>query len=955
MRHILSISLLTLVLTSVRMPAQAISTIAQTKVSSGTSSPLARNISIDLADVTVDVAVRAIAQKAGVPVTYSRARIFMDRKVSLRSGRISVEDAIRRVTAPVQVRISVLSDGQIVIAPVESQGRNAVQGIIAGRVVDGKTGKGVAGANVSVANNTKGVVTEEDGSYRLSGVAAGNHVISVRLVGYAKQSRSVTVGEGATATVDFQLEPSANVLDQVVVTGTIISTELKAVPNAISVITAKEIEERGITRIDQLFRGDIPGLFSLNMGSGSTLDEVVMFSRGATALSGLSSGVSKNSQTAEYLNTNPIKTYVDGVEMVDPQYLSQIDPSSIERIEILTGPQASTIYGSNAINGVMQIFTKRGVANRPQLTVNLSSGVTQNNFSSAVAPKHIVDAGATGIEGRVSYNVGGSWNYEGSWTPGKQVQRLSAYGGGRMDAGKIVVDLSARQGLTKNRQNGNTAQLNTQLFTAGMWKPNGQQGQPNPRTQTLDGRTMGLSLSYRPLSWWSHEILLGSDVSSQEAIETAPGFTSRIDTTLVAESRTATRVSQSYNSTLQIPVSGIARLNLTFGGDHWRATGSSWNIAATSLTGSFSGAGVTRNKPDKNGGAYIQSQLGFADALFFTYGVRADWNPNFGDDVKVKPGRYGVSYTRDVGSVSVKMRGSYGRSIRPPGPGLALSQSASSAGLSSDIVSWFGDFDWYLANPALGPEHQSGGEGGIELYLGSRGSLVVTRFNQTVDNLISRVGRVDSVRSVIPLFPSITSCNFGVVTSSVDTEGHCFYPQNQYINVGSIRNQGWELQGSVNLGPLTTRGTYSWVKSRIIGVTPAYRYLLTEFQPGRSFDYTPEHAWALRVTYAKSSSTVSLSLNGVGMRYISTDNLFLMITDSRGRFLQVTSPRMLLGGYRPQVSGYATADINATHRFSPRMDALLQISNLTDYYRNDFNVSYASSGRSSRIGLRIRM
>lgn len=930
--------------------AQSVASNAQPQTGSG------QQVTVAFTHVPLQQALREVARQSGVKLIFDADASVFDKPVSLRAERMPAYQAIASLLSGTGLATKIASTGEVAIVRIRGGNRAVAQGSITGKILDAKTGKGVAGANVSLDADARGVVSDENGAYRMTRVSSGNHTIVVRLVGYAKQTRGVTVGEGATVTIDFKLEPSANVLDQVVVTGTVIASELRSVPNAITVITAKQIEERGITRIDQLFRGDIPGLFSVNLGSQAALDEVVMFSRGATALTSTSSGISTDpTNTLVSFNTNPIKTYIDGVEMADSKYLSQIDPSSIERIEILAGPQASTIYGSNAINGVMQIFTKRGFSNRPKLSLSLNSGVTQNNFSNAVAPNHLMDAGVTGTEGRLSYNVGGSWNYEGSWTPGKQTQRLAAYGGGRADMGKITADLSARQGLTRSKQNGRTDQVVTNLRASGVYLSNANQGLPESKTRTLNGRTVGLTLGYRPLGWWSNEMVLGSDAYEAEILGTAPRLLSVRDTALSISVNRSMRVSERYSSTMQIPLSSLGRLNLTFGGDHWRTSGSSWSASPTSLTGTLTSPSVTRSKPAKNSGAYVQGQLGIADALFFTYGVRADWNPNFGEDARVKPGRYGVSYTHDIGGVSAKLRGSYGRSIRPPAPRIALAQTAAAAELGGSVISQFGNFEIFKANPDLGPEHQQGGEGGMELYFGSRGSLIVTRFNQTVDNLISGVSGVDSARSIIPV--EVPDPNFFCSSDFRDTDEHCFIYQNQYLNVGSIRNQGWELQGSVNLGPLTTRGTYSWVKSRIIGVTPKYRAFLSgsEFEKGRPFDYVPEHIWALGFTYTESRSTVSLSINGVGMRYVSADALSLA-TSSSSRF-QLSRPRMDLGSfgsYRSRGAGYATADLNAIHRLSSIADATLQITNLTDFYENDFSALYASPGRSSRIGLRIR-
>lgn len=886
-------------------------------------------ISLKLRQVPLRTAVQAIGAQAGMKVTYGEVVERSEKLVTILESRTTVQSALDHVLRGTGIRYHVNGD-QIVLEKVLNTGSNRAQGIIIGKVVDAKTGKGVSGANVSIGNDAHASVTGEDGSYRLAGMVAGTHTIVVRLVGYAKQTRSVTVGEGATITADFRLEPSANVLDQVVVTGTVVSTELKAVPTAITVVTAKQIEERGITRIDQLFRGDIPGMFVRNDGSSSAVDAVTVFSRGATSLA-----------TAASAATNSIKTYIDGVEMTDGRYLSQIDPKTIERIEILTGPQASTIYGSNAINGVIQVFTKRGTNSKPQLTASLLSGIIQNNVSNALIPQHDYSAQVAGTEGRISYNVGGSWVYLGRWTPNKQTTRMGSFGSARMQGGPVTADASIRLANTTNTSKGSSLESYNVLLRAGAKLPTGGSSRSTPSTQTLDGRTLGLTIGYAPLSWWSHELVLGSDRYDLLDLKTGVANDSPSDTLLTFFNPTTNwRKSVRYSTTAQIPIATFGKLTVTTGADAWNDLSTATFLqnlpsATGSLTSTFQS--VTR-QPSHNSGAFVQGQLGLLDALFLTYGLRAEWNPNYGEEAQpnLAP-RVGAAYTRNDGWLTTKLRGSYGRATRPP------STNQKSVAYTTD--NQYGRYAQTLESPELGPQYQQGGEGGVELYLGTRASLVVTRYNQTVDDIIARPV-VDSVRSLAPN-PSST-------VSPLDANGYGFQYQFQNLNIGSVRNQGWELQGSINMGPFTTRGTYSWTKSRVIGITRKYRAVLTSsaYQVGRSFNFLPEHTWAMTTMYSRAGSMVSLTLNGTGtLRRVSDD-----LTLSMGSRLDITQARKMTPvGYLPIGPAYTMADLNASHRFSPHLDGVLQIQNLTDFYRNDNQIQFTSIGRQTKVGLRVKL
>lgn len=348
--------------------AQAVVSGSQMRMESGAATePAARIISLDLTNVTLQRAVDEISARSGVRIAYGNDAISHGPRITLHAPSITVAQALERVLAGTRFR-HVVNEGQIAIIESARSPRRVVQGVIAGRVTDAKTGRGVVGASVSLDRDDQTVRTSEDGGYRLTGVSSGNHAVIVRSVGYAKQAKPVVITAGETVTTDFALEPSASVLDQIIVTGTIAEANRKEIPNAMTVITAKDIEQRGLKSIDQIFRGEVPGLFAMNVpggtsiGSNDTYGGTLMFSRGS----------SQFGTNILLTASSPIKTYVDGVEMANPQFLNTIDPGNIERIEILTGPQASTVYGSGALNGVMQIFTKKGTGHKkPELTLSL--------------------------------------------------------------------------------------------------------------------------------------------------------------------------------------------------------------------------------------------------------------------------------------------------------------------------------------------------------------------------------------------------------------------------------------------------------------------------------------------------------------------------------------------------------------------------------------------------------
>ncbi len=147
-------------------------------------------------------------------------------------------------------------------------------GTVAGRVTDAKSGKVIPKVLVYLEGTRWRATTGEDGAYRLVEVAAGTYTLTASRIGFAKQGQSVTVAAGQELTANVALEAAATELEQVVVTGTVIPTERKAVPTPISVITGDEIEQKGYQHVDQIFRGDVPGAFAWDLGSANYYTDI---------------------------------------------------------------------------------------------------------------------------------------------------------------------------------------------------------------------------------------------------------------------------------------------------------------------------------------------------------------------------------------------------------------------------------------------------------------------------------------------------------------------------------------------------------------------------------------------------------------------------------------------------------------------------------------------------------
>lgn len=255
----------------------------------------------------------------------------------------------------------------------------AQAGEITGTVVD-EDDRPLVGVHVTfeVDGVTRGSTSDMDGEYTIENVPAGTHVLEARFVGYDTQVQEVTVAEGETVTVNFTMPETAVGLDEVVVTGTGGPVERRELGHTIGTIDSEVLRELPTRNFSDMLQAREPGMMGL-VGGGSTGEGTKIRIRGNASLT----------------QSNEPLVYIDGIRVDrgggysgfvwaggggQASRLDDINPEAVERVEILKGASAATLYGTEANNGVIQIFTRSGDVGPPQFDFTIDQSVIRMPF-----------------------------------------------------------------------------------------------------------------------------------------------------------------------------------------------------------------------------------------------------------------------------------------------------------------------------------------------------------------------------------------------------------------------------------------------------------------------------------------------------------------------------------------------------------------------------------------------
>jgi TonB-linked SusC/RagA family outer membrane protein len=277
-----------------------------------------------------------------------------------------------------------------------AQAQQGQVGIVTGTVRDAGANTPIGDVGVVVVGSNRGARTGPDGHFRITGVPVGAQQIRVARLGYLAQTKPVTVTADNTVTVDFELGSTSVTLSQVVITGTATATqEARENGASIGLIAVDSIPQGPVLDFSDLLNSRNPGLTILqNAGTVGTGSRIEI------------RGISTTGVGAQALSTQPV-VIVDGVRAYNDlrgfsdvgglggQLVSRfddLDHEDIADVQVLKGPAAAALYGTEAANGVIVIQTRHGDANSsPKWHV---FGVLGRNNDVATYPANYARPGA---------------------------------------------------------------------------------------------------------------------------------------------------------------------------------------------------------------------------------------------------------------------------------------------------------------------------------------------------------------------------------------------------------------------------------------------------------------------------------------------------------------------------------------------------------------------------------
>ena len=300
---------------------------------------------------------------------------------------------------------------------------------VKGTLIDATTKEPLVGGNVLIKGTTKGATADANGQYSIN-VSDDKAVLVFRFLGYDSQEIAV----GGRSTIDVSLQSNASSLEQVVVVG--YGTQKKTdVTGSVKSVSSEAFNRGIINSPEQLLQGKVAGV-NVTSASGEP---------------GGSQGITIRGPGSIRVGSGPLYV-IDGLPL-DGGIGNFLNPSDIEKMDVLKDASATAIYGTRGANGVILITTKKGKAGFS--TMNFS---TDYAISSLARPLPVLSAAdfrtQVGKNGGILEDFGSNTDWQNQITRSAITQNhnLSLGGGAKNLTYYASFGAQMQQGILKNNQ-----------------------------------------------------------------------------------------------------------------------------------------------------------------------------------------------------------------------------------------------------------------------------------------------------------------------------------------------------------------------------------------------------------------------------------------------------------------------------------------------------------------------
>lgn len=617
----------------------------------------------------------------------------------------------------------------------------------------------------------------------------------------------------------------------IVVTATRLPTPRDEVGSSVTVITAEDIARKQYRSVVDALKA-VPNLSVIPSGGGIGKLTVV-FARGT--------------------ESNHTLFLLDGIELNDPAGtdgavdLSTIYLADVERIEILNGPQG-TLYGSDALGAVIQVFTRRGKG-KPSAWARLEAG-SFDTFTQAI--------GSSGASGKLSWSLNGQHTAtEGVSALGPEFRQPNgildndAHSNSNIGtrlaydfSDRASIDFSGRMTHTRNDLDLNNSYVSDDSDSHG----------------TLDQVLLGVN-GRIALFDGATEHRLGLSYTAQDRMDI-----DSVDPVNVADSSLETNRSWKRKIELQNDLFIIEHHVLTLGLETEQDTVRS-RVTASFLD-FFNAPASINSSVDaglRNNAVYLQDQFGY-QAFTGTAGLRVDDHERFG-----RKGTGRLALSQQLPASGTRLRGSVATGFKAP----------TANQLFVDSITSFGPF---TGNPNLQPETSRGWEiGADQAIAGDRASAGLTYYRQKIHNLITFNSTYTSNenRDQVDIH-GVEAYLKGSVSRSLTANLGASYTRSQDAATGSNLLRRPLRKATLSLDHVTSAGTQTSLETVYVG--PRYDIDAVTYATVRRSGYTLLN---LALNHdAGRNTTLHLRVNNLSDKHYEEPDGFAQ--PGRGIYLGVT-------------------------------------------------------------------